>query len=147
MSFHLVLYGCTLDSVRPDSSAIISVYQYDFHNENAFSSLCQDPSLSITQSVRHHTCYLGIILYPYNTQMTRIKTSYSHSAAVFESLQPTIPFRYENDVSILIRPAEKWETVITSPNCPTCELGSYHLVFVMKMICDIECSSGGDDWR
>ena len=34
-----------------------------------------------------------------------------------------------------------------SPNSSTSELGFYHLVFVMKMICAFECLSIVDGWR
>ena len=43
-------------------------------------------------------------------------------------------------------PVIKWETVIMSPNSSTSELGFYHLVFVMKMICVLECSNIVDGW-
>ena len=90
----------------------------DFHNENALSSLWQEPSISFKNSthatLRHRTCFLVPFLYPFGIQRkTSEKTLYSHSAAMFETIQPTIYFHYENNVAALIDPARNHPTVGT----------------------------------
>ena len=104
-----------------------------FRNENSISVLT-DPSKKSSRcwnafraaDWRHHLISSTRIRYPNNPE----ERYQNHPIRRTSSEWPVI----------------KWETVIMSPNSSTSELGFYHLVFVMKMICVLECSNIVDGW-